>query len=80
MLGCRHQAHCSPILGGSPLYEHTYMYIAPGIPHQLHQGVIKHLLAWLKSTFDEAEIDAQSWGFPPNHDIYIFMKEVTLLS
>lgn len=55
-------------------YTNIYHSIAPDILHQLHQGVIKHLLSWLKRAFGKAEIDAQSWQFPPNHNICLLWK------
>ena len=61
-------------------YANIYHSFVPDILHQLYQGIIKHLLAWLRSTFSEAEIDAQSQWFPPNHNICLYMKGVTSLS
>lgn len=61
-------------------YSNIYCSIAPDILHQLHQGVIKHLVSWLKNAFGEVEIDTQCHRFPPNHNIHLFMKGITSLS
>ena len=61
-------------------YANIYRSIAPEVLHQLYQGIIKHLLTWLKSAFGEAEIDAQSQWFPPNNNIHLFMNGITSLS
>ena len=61
-------------------YSHVFRSIAPDILHQLYQGVIKHLLSWLKKAFDPAEIDARCSRLPPNHHIRLFMSGITSLS
>ncbi|KAG1797194.1 hypothetical protein EV424DRAFT_1304426, partial [Suillus variegatus] len=33
--------------------------ITPDVLHQLYQGLVKHMIAWIKSAFGEAEIDAR---------------------
>lgn len=61
-------------------YTNIYLCIPPDILHQLHQGVIKHLISWIFSAYDKAEIDARCRRLPPNHHIRHFRKGVTHLS
>ncbi|KAJ7588269.1 hypothetical protein C8J56DRAFT_1004496 [Mycena floridula] len=61
-------------------YAHIYQVITPDVLHQLYQGVIKHLLAWLIKIYTEEEIDAQCRRLPPNHNIRLFMNGVSKLS
>ncbi|KAG5640512.1 hypothetical protein DXG03_008232 [Asterophora parasitica] len=61
-------------------YLHIYRSITPDILHQLYQGIIKHLLAWLTEAHGAAKIDARCQRLPQNHNIRIFMKGITTLS
>ena len=61
-------------------YVNIYQAITPDVLHQLHQGVLKHLLSWLKRAYGAAEIDAQSRRQSPNHHIRIFTNGITGLS
>ena len=61
-------------------YLHIFRSITPDILHQLYQGVLKHLLKWVKSVFGVIEIDARSRRLPPNHNIRLFMKGISSLS
>ena len=54
--------------------------ITPDVLHQIQQGVIKHLLNWIKSIFGAAEIDARCRRLPPNHNLRHFSKGITSLS
>ncbi len=56
--------------------------ITPDILHQLLQGVMKHLVAWLTdlALFGAMEVNAQCRSLPPNHHITLFMKGITTLS
>ncbi|KAJ7431099.1 hypothetical protein B0H11DRAFT_2386539 [Mycena galericulata] len=47
-----------PFWEGLP-YTNIFQAISPDILHQLYQGVIKHLIAWLTECVGEAEIDAR---------------------
>ncbi|KAN0137729.1 hypothetical protein V8E53_004485 [Lactarius tabidus] len=54
--------------------------ITPDILHQLYQGVIKYLKAWVTSACGATEIDARCRRLPPNHNIRLFMKGISSLS
>jgi hypothetical protein len=57
-----------------------YCSIMPDILHQLYQGLLKHLIGWVRAACDNAEIDAQCCCFPPNHNIHLFMNRISHLS
>ncbi|KAF8258061.1 hypothetical protein EI94DRAFT_1780982 [Lactarius quietus] len=54
-----------------------FQSITPDILHQLYQGVIKHLKAWILSACDPSEIDARCCRLPPNHNIHLFTKGIS---
>ncbi|KAF8838768.1 hypothetical protein BDN67DRAFT_1060772, partial [Paxillus ammoniavirescens] len=67
-----------------PFWEHLphvniFQSITPDILHQLYQGIMKHLISWIKATCGEAEIDARCCRLPPNHNVHIFMKGISSL-
>ena len=61
-------------------YSNVYLAIAPDILHQLLQGVIKHLVSWVKEAYSEDEIDARCRRLPPNHNVRLFFKGLMTLS
>lgn len=61
-------------------YADIYLSITPDILHQLYQGVMKHLVAWVVAAFGEKEIDARCQCLPLNHNIHNFSKGITSLS
>ncbi|KAF8810314.1 hypothetical protein BYT27DRAFT_7209578 [Phlegmacium glaucopus] len=61
-------------------YAHVYRSITPDILHQLYQGVMKHLIAWITDIYGAAEIDARCRRLPPNHNIHLFLKGISSLS
>ncbi|KAJ7795018.1 hypothetical protein B0H14DRAFT_3555990 [Mycena olivaceomarginata] len=61
-------------------YVNIYLSITPDILHQLYQGVIKHVVAWIKEAFGPEEIDARCRRLPPNHNTRLFLKGITTLS
>ena len=60
-------------------YVNVFLSITPDILHQLHQGVIKHVLGWLKAAYGAEELDARCRRLPPNHQIRLFLKGITTL-
>lgn len=61
-------------------YSNIYLCLPPDILHQLHQGLIKHIVSWIFAAYDEEEIDARCRRLPPNHHVRYFKKGVTHLS
>ncbi|PPQ73617.1 hypothetical protein CVT26_010525 [Gymnopilus dilepis] len=61
-------------------YVNIYESITPDILHQLYQGLIKHLVLWIRSVCTDAEIDARCRRFPPNHNVRLFLKGLSPLS
>lgn len=61
------------------LYVNVFLLITPDILHQLHQGVIKHILRWLKVAYGTEELDVCCHYLPPNHQIQLFLKGITTL-
>ncbi|KAF8337856.1 hypothetical protein F5887DRAFT_1077979 [Amanita rubescens] len=57
-----------------------FQSLTPDVLHQLHQGVVKHLMTWLKAAYGVAEIDARFQRVPPNHHIRIFKNGISSLS
>lgn len=61
-------------------YVNIFQSITPDILHQLHQGVVKHLIGWLRTACSDSVIDERVRRLPPNHSIRIFLKGITSLS
>ncbi|KAJ3990986.1 hypothetical protein F5050DRAFT_1802251 [Lentinula boryana] len=61
-------------------YTNIFASITPDILHQLYQGVMKHLTAWLTEICGADEIDARVRRLPPNHSIWIFHRGISTLS
>ncbi|EIW74923.1 hypothetical protein CONPUDRAFT_93688 [Coniophora puteana RWD-64-598 SS2] len=60
-------------------YCDIFQSVTPDVLHQLYQGMVKHLISWLKSAFGEAEINARCRRLPPNHNIRLFLKGLSCL-
>ena len=63
-------------------FSDIFLSITPDILHQLLQGVMKHLIAWVTSptVFGPVEINARCRSLPPNHSTTLFVKGITTLS
>ncbi|KAJ6526345.1 hypothetical protein B0H19DRAFT_1084449 [Mycena capillaripes] len=61
-------------------YTNIFLSITSDVLHQLYQGIIKHLIEWLKEGLGEAELDARCRRLPPNHNIRLFMKGISHLN
>ena len=61
-------------------YADPFLSICPDILHQIYQGLIKHLLEWLKEIYGSQAIDARCCRLPPNHHIRVFSNGVSSLS
>ncbi|KAF8063166.1 hypothetical protein FPV67DRAFT_1421162, partial [Lyophyllum atratum] len=61
-------------------YANVYRAITPDILHELYQGVMKHMIAWIIEAFGPTEIDARCRRLPPNHNIRLFLKGISTLS
>ncbi|KAJ7868024.1 hypothetical protein B0H14DRAFT_3586641 [Mycena olivaceomarginata] len=68
-----------PFWEGLP-YTNIFQAISPDVLHQLYQGIVKHLIAFLTEVVGEAEIDARCRRLPPNHNIRLFMSGISNLS
>jgi Plavaka transposase len=63
-------------------YSNIFISITPDILHQLHQGVVKHIIAWItdRKVFGPIEIDTRCRFLPLNHNVRAFPKGLTVLS
>ncbi|KAJ7933515.1 hypothetical protein B0H13DRAFT_2306623 [Mycena leptocephala] len=61
-------------------YVNIFLSITSDVLHQLYQGVIKHVVAWVTEGFGPVEIDARCQRMPPNHNTRLFLKGITTLS
>ncbi|EKM48763.1 uncharacterized protein PHACADRAFT_202426 [Phanerochaete carnosa HHB-10118-sp] len=82
-------AHACSSVGIKPVYQpfweqlpysDVYSAIISDILHQLLQGVIKYLVAWVKAAYSKDEINARCHCLPPNHNVWSFFKGITKLS
>ena len=60
-------------------YTHIYQALTPDVLHQLHQGVVKHLISWLVEEFGSVELDTRCRSMPPNHNVRNFSKGISKL-
>lgn len=56
-----------------------FLSITPDILHQLYQGVIKHLVTWVKTVYSVDKIDACCCRLSCNHHVRVFTKGITSL-
>ncbi|KAM6495003.1 hypothetical protein JOM56_009626 [Amanita muscaria] len=60
-------------------YIDVFQAITPDILHQLHQGVFKHIVAWLIQAYGASEIDTRVRRLIPNHHVHIFPNGISRL-
>ncbi|KIL57866.1 hypothetical protein M378DRAFT_87323 [Amanita muscaria Koide BX008] len=61
-------------------YVNIFESIVPDILHQLHQGIVKHLVSWLVAVYGHAEIDMRCQRLPPNRKLRMFKGGITSLT
>ena len=61
-------------------YSDVYLSLTPDVLHQLYQGVMKHLVAWVTTALNKKDLDARCQCLPPNFNIKSFTKGITSLS
>ncbi|KAJ2968744.1 hypothetical protein NUW54_g13126 [Trametes sanguinea] len=61
-------------------YTNIYHAITPDLLHQLYQGVVKHLVSWIREAYSTEELDARCARLPPNHSLRHFSKGISKLS
>ncbi|KAI0038107.1 hypothetical protein FA95DRAFT_1665906 [Auriscalpium vulgare] len=61
-------------------FINIYDAITPDVLHQQYQGMVKHVITWLKKAFGEAEIDARFARMPPNHNLRLFSSGISHMS
>ena len=60
-------------------FANIFLSITPDILHQLHQGILKHMVNWLAELSGD-EIDVRCSRLPPNHNARHFRNGFTWLS
>jgi Plavaka transposase len=70
-----------PFWESLPAFD-VYISITPDVLHQLLQGVMKHLIAWVSNSliFGRQRINARCQLMPPNHHVVLFPKGITSLT
>ncbi|KAI0058289.1 hypothetical protein BV25DRAFT_1919489 [Artomyces pyxidatus] len=61
-------------------YANVFQSFTPDLLHQLYQGVVKHVIGWVKKAYGQAELDARCSRMPPNHNLRLFSSGISHLS
>ncbi|KAI0058305.1 hypothetical protein BV25DRAFT_1919501 [Artomyces pyxidatus] len=61
-------------------YVDIHNAITPDVLHQLYQGMVKHVVSWLKKAYGAEEIDARFSRLPQNHNLRLFSSGISHLS
>ncbi|VDC05421.1 unnamed protein product, partial [Peniophora sp. CBMAI 1063] len=61
-------------------YADIHQALTPDILHQLYQGMVKHLIVWLKHVYGEKAIDDRFKCLPDNQQLRHFHKGISGLS
>jgi hypothetical protein len=54
-----------------------FLSVTPDILHQMHQGMVKHIISWIIGIFGAAVIDTRCRSVPPNHNVLLFHKGIS---
>jgi hypothetical protein len=52
----------------------------PDVPHQLYQGVLKHLINWCQRAMSQTELDRRICSLPPAYGVRHFKNGISSLS
>ena len=68
-----------------PFWENWYLSdihlaITPDILHQLYQGVVEHLIGWLRKLIGDAKLDARFKRLPPAQGVHQFKSGISGLT
>lgn len=61
-------------------YSNPFLAISPDILHEILQGLVRHLVKWLRQAFGDDEIDARFQRMSPNHSLRFFQNGISDLS
>ena len=61
-------------------YCNIHLCITPDVLHQLLQGMVKHLVNWIKGIFPSNELNARCKTLPRNSNVRHFFRGITPLS
>ena len=54
--------------------------MTPDVLHQLHQGVLKHLISWCQRAMSQTELDRRIRSLPPSYGVRHFKNGISALS
>ncbi|KAG8946041.1 hypothetical protein FRC03_001582, partial [Tulasnella sp. 419] len=54
-----------------------HLSITPDILHQMHEGMVKHLLEWITRLIGPTELDQRLQRMPPNHSLRVYDKGIS---
>ena len=68
-----------------PFWEHLpftniFQAITPDNLHQLYQGMVKHVITWIKYAYGANEVDSRFQRLPPNHNLRLFSGGISHMS
>lgn len=67
-----------PFWDGLP-HCNIYEAVTPDTLHQLTQGVIKHIVGWVRTIMTDKELDARYSRMPPVHGVHLFKDGISNL-
>ena len=61
-------------------YTDIHLSMTVDVLHQLHQGVLKHLINWIQIVMTKAELDKRLQCLPPAYGVRFFSKGISRLT